>query len=266
MQRELELSVSQNPSEISYSDTQGLIPAKESTSTDFFYNKGGKVLHKTNSVKALPLGQLDETEAQESANSDSEGYDPLQHLNYLETVEFEYTMASNKITPFNQSNYIQVMFNPQTTMREDAADKDELITVQVFKPAVKLNTSQPQKVETRPRCLKDHYLVGACNETDQTKQCTTCPSDDTGTPIEPNQNGFKCPAGCDFWLCQNCTLKFYQRRKLVKQTSKHALYDLYHLSAVSNKRIDNNSDDEGAKDNESQSLSSNRKADFFMNN
>ena len=236
----LELSVSQNPSEISYSDTNGLIPAKQSTASDFFYNRGGKVFNKHNSVKTLPLGQFEEVEADESGNSDSEGFDPLQHLSYLEKVEFEYTMASNKITPFNQSSYIQVMFNPQTQMRADAADKDELITVQVFKPAVKLNTAQPQKIETRPRCLQDHYLVGARNESDEAKECKTCPSDETGTRIEPDEIGFKCPSDCDFWLCQKCTLKFYLRRNLVKQTNKHALYDLFHLSAVSNKRTDHN--------------------------
>ena len=39
-------------------------------------------------------------------------YDPLRHLSYFQRVRADYNIQSNTITPFDQSSYIQVMFNP----------------------------------------------------------------------------------------------------------------------------------------------------------
>jgi hypothetical protein len=52
-------------------------------------------------------------------------YDPTEGLSYLEKVKVDYDLASKKITPFDNSDYIQVMLNPKYSRDND----EELITV-----------------------------------------------------------------------------------------------------------------------------------------
>lgn len=61
----------------------------------------------------------------ESALHHASGYDPIGNLDHFDRVHANYNIQSNTVSPYDQSQYIQSMFNPVTLDQEHP----EMITV-----------------------------------------------------------------------------------------------------------------------------------------
>lgn len=170
------------------------------------------------------------------AANDGESYDynPMKHLNHFERVQASYHIQSNSMTPFDQSQYIQTLFNPLTIDH----DHPELITVQVIYPMLSENTPEKaRQIEEEDRSAARANYQSYCPQggrlIEQTLQsrteCTYC-----GVEVPKGKTMYSSvvEASEPFNVCVDCNLKHYIRMQLKHQNSQHQLFEQYELQAV----------------------------------
>ena len=158
----------------------------------------------------------------------------MNHLKHFERSEAQYNIESNSITPFDQSHFIQTVFNPITMDQ----DHPELITVQVIYPMLsELTPERANRIAEEDLNAARSNYQGKCPKNrrliEQTllkrTECIYCakevPKGETmySSVVDESEN---------FKVCVECNLKHYTRMQLKHQNSNHSVFEQYELAAA----------------------------------